>query len=184
MKYEYLLFDADNTLWDFDLSEKFALFKVLSEEGIEYHPEHLETWNAINKLAWHQLEEGILSADELRWVRFERFFEKLDKKADYQSVGVRYLMHLGTTDFMVPGALKLLKRLTNQRKLALVTNGLKEVQRKRLQNTGVEEYFEAIVISDEIGHSKPHSRFFDHLFEQLQHPDKKKTLMIRYFRNT
>ncbi len=178
MTYEYLFFDADNTLWDFNLSEKFALFKVLSEEGIDYDPDFLDIWHEINRVAWHQLEGGYLSAEDLRWVRFERFFEKIEKAADYRSVGKRYLAHLGTTDFMVPGALALLQRLHNQRRLALVTNGLKEVQRKRLQNTGIEQYFDAIVISDEIGHAKPNAEFFDYLFEQLNHPEKNKALII------
>lgn len=178
MKYDTLLFDADNTLWDFDLSEKFALFKVLGEESIEYQPELLATWHSVNKLCWLQLEEGLLSAEDLRWVRWERFFEQLGKTGNYADMGERYSMHLGTTDFMIPGAKLLLEKLSAQRTLAMVTNGLKEVQRKRLLNTNIADYFDAIIISDEIGISKPHTAFFDHTFSELNQPDKKTTLMI------
>jgi 2-haloacid dehalogenase len=178
MKYTTLLFDADNTLWDFDLSEKFALFKVLDEEGIEFEPEHLDIWHVVNKLCWHQLEQGQLSAEDLRWVRFERFFEQLEKRADYQDMGLRYSFHLGSTDFMLPGAKVLLEKLAVQRKLALITNGLKEVQRRRIQNTGIEEFFDVIIISDEIGVAKPSTAFFDYTFEVLGHPEKENTLVI------
>lgn len=178
MKYQTLLFDADNTLWDFDLSEKFALFRVLAEENIEYAPEMLETWHAVNKLCWHQLEQGLLSAEDLRWVRWERFFEQLQKAGNYKQLGARYSMHLGTTDFMIPGAKLLLDKISVQRSLIMVTNGLQEVQRKRLQNTNIEHYFDAIVISDEIGVSKPQAAFFDHVFSLIANPVKSKILMI------
>ncbi|MFT5802849.1 MAG: 2-haloacid dehalogenase [Nonlabens sp.] len=178
MKYQTLLFDADNTLWDFDLSEKFALFRVLAEENIEFDPDMMETWHGVNKLCWHQLEEGLLTAEDLRWVRWERFFEQLQKSGDYKKIGERYSMHLGTTDFMIPGAKALLDKLSVQRNLVLVTNGLKEVQRKRLQNTNIEHYFDAIIISDEIGVSKPHTAFFDHVFAEIEQPEKSNTLMI------
>jgi len=178
MKYDTLLFDADNTLWDFNLSEKFALFRVLADSGIEYDPELLETWHGVNKLVWHQLEEGLLSAEDLRWVRWERFFDKIEQKGDYKKLGEQYSMYLGTTDFMIPGAKALLDRLSSQRRLIMVTNGLKEVQRKRIQNTNIEQYFKAIVISDEIGVAKPHAAFFDHTFSLIETPEKSKTLMI------
>ncbi|HHS95938.1 MAG TPA: noncanonical pyrimidine nucleotidase, YjjG family, partial [Phaeodactylibacter sp.] len=178
MKYETILFDADNTLWDFDLSEKFALFRVLTEEGIEYQPDYLEIWHGINQLCWHQLEEGLISAADLRWLRFERFFEQLDKRGNYKEIGSRYLRHLSTTDFMIPGAKPLLEKLSSNRQLALVTNGLQEVQRKRLQNTGIEDYFSCIIISEEVGVAKPHGGFFEKTFQQLGQPDKSKTIII------
>ncbi|MFK7808730.1 MAG: YjjG family noncanonical pyrimidine nucleotidase [Saprospiraceae bacterium] len=178
MKYKTLFFDADNTLWDFNLSEKFALFKVLEEEKIPYQPELLDTWHSVNKLCWLQLEEGTLAAEDLRWVRWQRFFEKLGKSGNFKDMGQRYTQHLGSTDFMIPGAKSILDKLSVQRQLVLVTNGLKEVQRRRIQNTNISNYFEAIVISDEIGVAKPHGGFFDHAFAEINNADKERTLMI------
>ena len=178
MKYQTLLFDADNTLWDFDLSEKFSVFKILSEENIEFDPDMMDIWHAVNKLCWHQLEEGLMTAEDLRWVRWERFFMQLNKTGNYTDIGERYSVHLGSTDFMIPGAKILLDKLSQQRTLVMVTNGLREVQRKRIQNTDIEQFFEAIIISDEVGISKPHKGFFDHAFEKIGHPEKETTLMI------
>jgi len=39
-------------------------------------------------------------------------------------------------------------------------------------------FFEAVIISDEIGVSKPHTPFFDHTFEQINFPKKSEVLVI------
>ena len=51
-------------------------------------------------------------------------------------------------------------------------------RRAVLQNTNISHYFDAIVISDEIGVSKPHSAFFDHVFAEIGPTNKAETLMI------
>lgn len=178
MKFEYLLFDADNTLWDFSLSEKFALFKVVTENGVEYDPKHLEAYHKVNKACWHNFEKGNLLVKDLKRKRFELFCDEFDLELDATKMGKSYLQHLASTDFMIPGALNLLDRLARNHKLVMVTNGIKEVQRRRISNTAIESYFEVIVISDEIGVAKPHAGFFDYTFEQIGHPEKANVLMI------
>ncbi len=178
MKFEYLFLDADNTLWDFDLSEKFALFKVLSENGVEFEPAHLIIYHEVNKACWQAFENGTLDAADLKARRFELFCEKFDYGFNADKMGKNYLHYLGSTDFMVPGALNLLDRTHSQRKLVLVTNGIKEVQRRRISNTGIEKYFDAIVISDEIGVAKPNTGFFDYAFNEVGSPPKEKVLMV------
>ena len=178
MKFEYLFFDADNTLWDFNLSEKFALFKVITENKIEYDPQHLEAYHRVKKACWHNFENGNLSAADLKSKRFELFCNEFDFKIDAEQMGKSYLQYLSSTDFMIPGALSLLDRFARRHKLVLVTNGIKEVQRRRISNTGLERYFESIVISDEIGVAKPHTDFFDFAFEQVGSPGKEEVLMI------
>jgi len=178
MKYEYLFFDADNTLWDFDLSEKFALFKVITDNDVAYEPAHLETYHKVNRACWRNFEQGNLAVAELKSKRFELFCNEFDLKLDAEAMGKSYLGYLASTDFMIPGALALLNRLSLKHKLVLVTNGIKEVQRRRISNTRIEAYFKAIVISDEIGVAKPHAGFFDYAFEQVGHPAKDNVLMI------
>jgi 2-haloacid dehalogenase len=42
----------------------------------------------------------------------------------------------------------------------------------------MESYFQVIVVSDEIGVSKPHNGFFDHAFEQMGQPQKTAVLVV------
>ena len=62
--------------------------------------------------------------------------------------------------------------------MALVTNGLSEVQRARVDRLGIGEYFDAIVISAEVGVAKPGTEIFDIVFEALNFPSKESAVMV------
>jgi HAD superfamily hydrolase (TIGR01509 family) len=59
-----------------------------------------------------------------------------------------------------PPAADALADLAARAALALVTNGLAEVQRGRLDRSGLAPLFRAVVISGEVGIAKPDPRFF------------------------
>ena len=48
-----------------------------------------------------------------------------------------------------------------------VTNGVKRVQERRLSLVSIPKYFKKIFISEEVGYQKPDTRFFDHVFKEL-----------------
>ena len=178
MRYEWLLFDADNTLFDFDKSEAFALQRVFQDFRIPYSEELRDIYHRINSQCWKAFEDGEMDKLELRFKRFEWFFEEIGKKADPVSFSEQYLAYLSQTGYMIPGALPLLQKLHQQFQLAIITNGLKEVQRPRLRQADIYDLFEVIVVSDEIEHSKPDPAFFAYAFEQMGQPGKEKALVI------
>lgn len=177
-KYKWLFFDADNTIFDFDQSEAMAFQKAIQEQGIMYHEQMLGLYKEINHQCWRDLEEGKITKAILKYRRFELFFMKINKQAEIKKFSKDYLSYLSQTQFLLDGALEVLEAARQSHHLVLVTNGLKEVQRPRIANSGIQGYFETIVISDEIGHAKPHTAFFDYTFEQINHPNKKEILMI------
>ena len=59
-----------------------------------------------------------------------------------------------------------------------MTNGLGEVQRARVERLGIGGFFDAIVISAEVGTAKPGTEIFDIVFEALDAPRKESTLMV------
>lgn len=178
MKYEWLLFDADNTLWDFSAAEASALERTLSKRDIEWSREVLGDYQLINHRAWADYEAGVLPKEQLRTVRFSRLLEQYRLDHPAEELSLDYRTYLGESTHMVDGAIDLLDSLVGKYKMALVTNGLTEVQRPRLANTDLEKYFEFIVISDEIGVAKPSAGFFDHAYQQMEGVGKAKVLMI------
>jgi 2-haloacid dehalogenase len=60
----------------------------------------------------------------------------------------------------------------------LVTNGLGEVQRARIERLDLEPLFDAIVISGEVGTAKPGTKIFDIAFDALGWPARESALMI------
>ena len=63
-------------------------------------------------------------------------------------------------------------------KVAIVTNGIKEVQTSRIKNSGIAEYVDEIIISDELGISKPHPGIFEYALKKLRHENKNDVIMI------
>ena len=178
MKYDWLLFDADNTILDFNQAQHHALHEALSEIGVIFRPEHDQVYDRINRSCWRAYEEGKLTKAMLRYRRFQLFFMEIGLKEDPKPFGERYLVHLSQSTAMVDGAMDLLTVLKAKYNLALVTNGIKEVQRSRLALSGLGAYFSYIAISDEIGVAKPDAAFFHHVFQGLENPSKERTLII------
>ena len=57
-RYDYVLFDADNTLFDFDRAEAEALRTTLAEYGLPVTPETEEVYLAVNRALWAQFDRG------------------------------------------------------------------------------------------------------------------------------
>lgn len=178
MKYSWLLLDADNTLFDFDRCEGSALQRALEDHSVPYSENHHPVYNTINKQCWRDYEDKKITKAELRLRRFELFFESIGVSLDPDEFGRNYLVHLSTAAFLLDGALDLLQKLRTDYQLALVTNGLKEVQRPRLNAGALGDFFDVIIVSDEIGHAKPHAPFFEYTFEQIGRPDKDRVLIV------
>ncbi len=177
-KYNWLLFDADNTLWDFQQSELFSFEKAFKDFHIPYKANYLEVYHKINHQCWSDFEKGLLSQEKLRTVRMELLLKELNIDADFVAFSQSYQQNLANTAFMIDGARALLEDLSKEFTLVMITNGLKEIQRGRLKNTAIEPFFQSIVISDEIGTAKPQKAFFDYTFEQMQHDNKADVLVI------
>ncbi len=178
MPYHWILFDADNTLLDFTGASRKAFAQAINELHIPHHPDLFARYKRVNHIVWTELEKGQIDAVTLRKKRFELFLQDIKIDRDPVLFNKLYLDNLVQHSELLHGARPLLDHLHGKTKLALITNGLKEVQRPRLKHTGIDQYFDVIVVSDEIGKSKPHPDYFDHVFQEMRFPDKKKVLVI------
>lgn len=179
MKYELLLFDADETLFDFKMTERQALLKSLEEFKLNLDKEEsLKLYTKINKAIWEEFERGEITSDKLRVERFERFSKKVNKDFDATSFSKTYAKFLGEGAYLFEDSVEIIDYLSKKYKLVLITNGLKEVQKNRISKTPLKDYFQELVISDEIKISKPDPRIFDYALEKVGHNDKSKVLMI------
>ncbi|PPK84063.1 2-haloacid dehalogenase/putative hydrolase of the HAD superfamily/5'-nucleotidase [Neolewinella xylanilytica] len=176
--YTWLLFDADNTIWDFDAAEAHALEQTLLERDIAWSVEVLSTYRLINREAWDDYEKGRLPKEQLRDIRFRRLLEHYRHDHPAEQLSLTYRNYLAASHHLLPGALTVLETVKQNYRLGLITNGLSEVQRPRLANTGIAPYFEFIAISDELGVAKPHAAFFEHAHTQMGGPDPSEVLVI------
>lgn len=179
MRYPWILFDADDTLFDFKRSARHALARTLEDFEIAVEETHFQAYETINHEAWLAFERQEITAVQLRRLRFERFLEAIGEYREPLEVNAHYLNLLSETKFMLDGAVELVEELHLKKyRMGLITNGLQEVQRRRVVRAGMEKYFEVIVVSDEIGVSKPHTGFFEHAFRQMGAPAKSEVLVV------
>jgi putative hydrolase of the HAD superfamily len=179
MKYEVILFDADETLFDFDKAEKYALKKSIESFEMSFKEDyHLNSYREVNNKIWEEFEKGLISADELKTERFRNFFVKLDLDLNPIKFSKQYLKFLSEASFLIEGTNEILSDLYQKYKLVLITNGLANVQRSRLKLSSLDKYFKEIIISEEIGIAKPDPEIFEYTFNKIKHKDKKKSIII------
>ena len=73
--YRWLLMDADNTLFDFNAAEEYALTRTLVHYGVPTTPAVKACYKGANAAVWSAFEKGLLSQEALRIRRFELFFQ-------------------------------------------------------------------------------------------------------------
>ena len=178
MKYKWLLFDLDGTLFDYDKSETVAFKKTFDDFKINYKEEFLSSYDSINKQLWKKFELGQIEVEKLKVERFELLLDQIDHDVNPAEFSKNYLVNLSNCTFLLDGVEELLRELDGKFKMMLITNGLKSVQRPRLKNSTIKNYFEDIVISEEVGSAKPDSKIFDIAFSKMNNPEKTKVLMI------
>lgn len=176
--YTTVLFDIDDTLFDFAISEHAALNNTFSEFDIpngfiEMH----DSYRAISKVLWDELEQGKMTLNDLGVERFKRLFLEHQTDKDPIAFSDSYLHYLGRESHLMEGALGVLQNLSHCR-LVVITNGFGEVQKSRLKNSNLTRFFELVVISEEAGFQKPNRGIFDYTFSKIGVAEKNKTIIV------
>ena len=177
-KYEFLLFDADNTLLDFDENERVSLSKAFKEFCIPCDKQTIALYHDINLMYWQMLAENRIGKEELLIKRFETLFERIGVKADPVQTENYYRARLGEGFQVVPGAMEVCRKLKSDYRLYVITNGVTKTQQSRLKGSGFEDLMDGIFISDEIGYDKPDVRFFEYVQNHIEGFEKAKALVI------
>lgn len=179
MKYGILLFDADNTVLDFDRSEDQALSQAFAECGLFFDQTVLKTYRKNNIAQWQRYERGEISRDEVLLNRFVFTLDELCLNfSNIDMLAELYEKHLHKGFFVVPHAEEVLQQLQKHCRLYIVSNGVLSIQNSRMAGSGLEKYFLKRFISEEIGVPKPSVEFFRRSFAQIDDFDKASALVI------
>ena len=180
-KYTTILFDADDTLLDFNKDETQALIKTLTNHGVPITEENINIYKEINQELWKALEKGEIDKPTLKKVRFRLFFQKIgfETTTDPFTINEEYLSNLGDGGNLLSYAKDLLNNLKAEGyDLYIVTNGIEHTQKRRLTRAGILSYFTDIFVSEAIGYQKPRKEYFDYVLSHIKEQDKTKVLLI------
>ena len=178
-KYDIILMDADDTVFDFGKAEINALHRLFTMYNIPWTEDNVHRYQQINDEMWREFEKGDITKSFLLDNRFARFFEAIGFSGDGVKANSNYLDGLAEGNILLPGALDLCRKIKQLgAKLYLATNGVTRVQKKRLATSELADLCDGIFVSEEAGSQKPQKEYFDFVFDRLGNPPKEKVLMV------
>jgi putative hydrolase of the HAD superfamily len=183
-KYRHLFFDLDNTLYDFSSNAFIAMKEAFRQLGIfpllSSFDDYFSVYAKINDELWAEYREKKISKDLLRATRFERSLKEfgVTPKITHTEIDDLYLKIMSVQKNLFPRTLEILGELKNRGyQLHIITNGFKEVQYDKLQNTGLDNYMTNVFISEDIKSHKPSKEIFEYAIKSCN-ARKKESIMI------
>jgi putative hydrolase of the HAD superfamily len=182
-KYDHLFFDLDNTLWDFDMNARLALQQAMINlnlnEQITDFSLFFTFFEQTNNNLWEAYRKQEIRQCELVLKRFEIIIGHFGLSGiTPENFNDRYLRLMPTYNNLVEGAIEILDYLKSEGyHLHIITNGLSEVQQRKVRNSDLSPYFERIFASEDIHAPKPDKRIFQYALMNCN-AKKSKSLII------
>lgn len=181
-QYQFLLFDLDRTLLDFDADMLVSFEKLYRQCGydrlIPYSHHMLELYEKHNERWWRRFEAGECSKQELFLGRFADFLNETGFSGEPEQLNRQYFEFLGQGGKAYPGALEMVKLLSEKMELYITTNGNAATANTRIRNSGLLPFIKGYFVSETIGHAKPDPRYFEYVFSHIPGFQKERALVI------
>ena len=166
-----LIFDLDNTLYDFSTIWKESnklVYKYLKYDKIASYEEFFRHYKAINNILVDEVLKGNMKLREIRNKRLKLTLEEFGIILTEEDCNIYYEKQF---DFIIESIKPneevnlWLSRLCKKYKMILLTNGKSYEQREKLAKLGLENLFE-LYISGETHISKPKAEAFINVLEK------------------
>lgn len=181
--YKHLFFDLDHTIWDFDTNEKITLTQLFDsyklQQFFEDFDDFFERYKPINIGLWVQYRNGEIKKNDLNVGRFYNTFcnAGFDDKATAVRFANDFIKQNPTQKALIPYTIEILEYLHPKYDMHIITNGFKETQYVKIEKSGLKPYFKKVFISEEVGHQKPKTAFFEYAIKSCN-ARKKESLII------
>ncbi len=166
-----ILFDLDDTLFDHRRAAGVAMGALHAAHApdlpfdtfAQQHAEVLETFHT-------RFLAGELTLDQARVARMQALFARFGRVLDAataERVASLYREQHQSNRSLVPGAIELLRSVHGHCRLGIVTNNSTAEQWEKLRALDIADSFDAVVISEEAGVTKPDQRIFALALDRL-----------------
>lgn len=168
MTYTTVLVDIDDTIWDTQNNSREAFREMYDDHKWNKYFNSFSQFYDKNYLPsnvelWSLYAHGKISKEELIVKRFEIPFSGFISLTPDKSslLNQELLNRVSEKTKLVDNAREVLSYLKPKYQLVVLSNGFREVQYKKLKNSGLEKFFSHVILSDEAGVNKPHPEIFN-----------------------
>lgn len=175
-KIEFIIFDLDNTLYDFDTCWNYAHKQLFSEIQAELKIDSIDYSKFIaeylkqNDILWHKNHNNSITLQELRVLRPLYTFNHLGISVSehfceqfYDRMFEKLINHTKPN----PIINELLKKLSKQCSIYILTNGLVNEQQIKIDKIEIKPYITKTYISENIGFEKPDKNVFSFVLKDI-----------------
>ncbi len=178
---KWIFLDLDGTLWDHPAASKRAIAMVGERYGIPpmtLHPVFVEA----NTLLWEDLAKGRIDFPMLNVRRFELALDRASGGCcsfDAQEVSEFYIENYIGQRSPLPGAEEALRHAASVAPLALLTNGERRTQTRKLAHFGgAGDLLSFVLCAGDVPAVKPQDEFFEEAVRQAGNPPRESVWMV------
>ena len=171
-RYKNLFIDLDDTIYDFSAASREAFmetYELLHYDRFFDSFDHYDSiYEPYNLELWHIYGEGKITKEELNKRRYSYPLEVVGIK-DQELADTFCSEALGripTKNRLIDGAIELLEYLRPKYNMYILSNGFKELQSHKMRTAGIDKYFDALILSEDIGVNKPNRELYEYALEK------------------
>lgn len=166
----HLFFDLDDTLWDFEGNAYVAHHIMYDKYDLgrwfDGFDSYFTIYAAKNLELWQQYALDEVTKDFLSVERFAYPLRQVGAPESFaKSMGVEFLHFATEQNQLLPHALELLHYVRTKYTLSIISNGFCEVQYKKMRNSGLEHFFDHVILSEQVGCLKPNKAIYEYALE-------------------
>lgn len=164
-----VFFDIDGVIFDRDSAEKEAVFSVLKKECNILKNDYLKVWKKCNKFVWNECQHEKITAEKAKLLRWQLLLKEYDKEISENRAYIcsqQYYQLTCNKKYLVKGIDIVLKECMRQgMTMGIITNGFENVQRNKLIQCGLINYFSEIITEKKTGYRKPDIRIYNYALD-------------------
>ncbi|MFI6856196.1 HAD family hydrolase [Streptomyces sp. NPDC050416] len=174
MSIHAVVWDVDDTLFDYTTADRLGMRAHLTNEGLldDYDTveQAITRWREITDLQWARFSAGEATFEDQRRDRVRVFVGQDLTEDEADAWFKRYLAYYEAAWALFPDVLPVLDALAASHRHAVLSNSSIHVQDRKLRVLGVRDRFESILCAAELGVSKPEAGAFLAACEALALP--------------
>lgn len=169
-----LFFDIDDTILNSKMAEFNATceFKKINNCFANIDDEEFaKVWREIAEEIYERYLKKEISFDAQRILRIQKIYTMYGLNISKELAREKFKEYSKVYEknwILFDDTIEILNKLKKRYKFGVISNGDGKQQRSKLEHTGIADYFTQIIISGEVGASKPDKRIFEIACEKME----------------